>query len=144
MQNLTGELMAGISHHNEIVLPAGNARFNWVDADNVGEVAAVLLTNVNEVDNRIMEITGSEQLTFARVTTLLTDALGRKITYRNVNIFRYLIRSVLAGVPLTKAVVFAALHYSARFGQPPALSDAYKQMTGQEPTTVMAFIKREM
>lgn len=47
MQNLIVELLEGIRSRNEIVLPAGNAPFNWVDADNVGEVAAVLLANTD-------------------------------------------------------------------------------------------------
>ncbi|WP_020570828.1 NmrA family NAD(P)-binding protein [Neolewinella persica] len=143
MQNLTGELLEGIKSHNEIFLPGGNACFNWVDAENVSEVAAVLLSDLENEKNLVLEITGSEQLAFDQVATLLTRTLGRKITYRKASVLGFLTQRIRSGVPPSKAVVVTALHYLRRFEKSSGLSSVYKEVAGKRPTTLAAFLHHE-
>ena len=45
MQNLTTTLLKDIQLKRQIILPAGKAKFNWIDIKNIGEVTSVLLDN---------------------------------------------------------------------------------------------------
>src|SRR6056297_3395326 len=71
MQNLTTTLLEDIRKNHRIVLPAGRARFNWVDGKNVGEVGAVLLEHFEDYANQGIDVTGSENLSFYEVRDLM-------------------------------------------------------------------------
>jgi len=55
MQNLTTTLLKDIQGKGKIFLPAGKAKFNWIDIENIGEVAAKLLNDFDNYKNRVME-----------------------------------------------------------------------------------------
>jgi uncharacterized protein YbjT (DUF2867 family) len=63
MQNLTTTLLPEIQAKRTITLPAGHAKFNWVDVDNIGEAAANILMNFENYANQAFEITGLQNLT---------------------------------------------------------------------------------
>ncbi|WP_462319440.1 NmrA family NAD(P)-binding protein, partial [Marinilabilia sp.] len=57
MQNLTTTLLYDIQSKGEIILPAGKVKFNWIDIENIGETAAILLEKFANYKNRAIEIT---------------------------------------------------------------------------------------
>ena len=61
MQNLITTLVSDIRKRGAIILPAGHAKFNWVDVENIGEVSAILLETFIKYKNSAIEITGSEK-----------------------------------------------------------------------------------
>lgn len=63
MQNLTTTLLPEISEHKTITLPSGNAKFNWIDIENIGEVSALLISSFDRYQNKAYEITGTETKT---------------------------------------------------------------------------------
>ncbi len=143
MQNLTSNLLSDIRAKNKIILPAGNAKFNWIDVKNIAEVTAVIFRNFNEYKNKAFEITGSENLSFYEAADMISKATGMEIRYRDVNPLRYYLIKKREGVSPGKIIVMIALHFLPRFQKAPKISKTYKEITGKDPTLLMDFIHRE-
>ena len=55
MQNLTTTLINDIKTKREIILPSGQAKFNWIDIENIGEAGAILLDKFGDYKNQSFE-----------------------------------------------------------------------------------------
>src|SRR5690606_32536934 len=67
----------------EVVLPAGDVREPFVDADDIADVAFAALTEDGHV-GRLYELTGPRMLTFAEAVDEISSATGREIRYVQV------------------------------------------------------------
>lgn len=143
MQNLTTTLMGDIKVKREIILPAGKARFNWIDIENIAEAAAILLVNFEKYKDQALEITGLENENFEKVTSQINTIVERPIVYRNVSPFTFYNIKKREGMVTGMIVVMILLHYLPRFQKEPQLSDVYQRLTGKKPTSLKTFIERE-
>jgi uncharacterized protein YbjT (DUF2867 family) len=74
---------ATIKSENKIYLPLGLGKVSWIDPRDIGAVAAkVLTTNVHA--GKIYNLTGVESLDVNEVAKILSDVLGRTISYVDV------------------------------------------------------------
>ena len=143
MQNLTTTLNKDIRKRRKIILPAGKAKFNWIDAENIGESAALLLMQFEAYKNKAYEITGNENLNFYTVTDIINTLINDKIVFENVNPFHFYSIKRKEGVPKAMVFVMIFLHFLPRFSKEPALNDFYEKISGKKPTSVSQFIERE-
>ena len=143
MQNLTTTLIRDIATKREIILPAGNAKFNWIDIENIGEAAAILLDKFGDYKNNIYEITGLENENFKSVTSKINNTISDHIIYRNVNPIRFYNIKKKEGMAKGMIIVMIMLHSLPRFQKEPAISDFYEKLTGKKPTDLNSIIERE-
>ncbi|WP_029034146.1 NmrA family NAD(P)-binding protein [Salinimicrobium terrae] len=143
MQNLTTTLLDDIQQKREIILPAGDAKFNWIDIDNIAEVGAIVLDNFQNYKNRILEITGKENLNFKEISSIMNNNLNHPISYRNVNPLKFFRVKKREGMPTGMILVMIMLHFLPRFQKEPPISNVYEQLTGRKPTKLEDFIERE-
>lgn len=143
MQNLTTTLLKDIQEKRKIYLPAGKAKFNWIDIENIGEISAILLDRFNEFSNRAIELTGYENKNFGEVAKLISVTTGKKIDYQSPNPFRFFSVKMKEGMLTGMIVVMILLHYLPRFQKEPQISDFYNQLTGKSPCSLKEFIERE-
>ena len=143
MQNLTTTLIQDIKTKREIVLPAGRAKFNWVDIENIGEAGAILLDRFEAYKNHAFEITGSENESFDKVTSLINKAIEEPVYYRSVNPLKFYRIKRREGLSGGMIIVMILLHFLPRFQKEPEISDFYERLTGQKPTDLKTFIERE-
>ena len=143
MQNLTTTLIDGIRTKREIVLPSGKAKFNWIDIENIGEAAAVLLQNFEEYKNQAYEITGLENENFEKVTSLINKTIDIPVRYKSVNPLQFYRIKKQQGMAKGMIVVMILLHYLPRFQKEPKISNFYERLTGKNPTDLKTFIERE-
>lgn len=143
MQNLTTTLINDIKTKREIILPAGKAKFNWIDIENIGEVGAILLDKYEDYKNQAIEITGLENKNFEEVTELINHSIDNPIEYKNVNPFRFFRIKKHEGMAKGMIVVMTLLHFLPRFQKEPKISDFYERLTGKKPTDLKTFIDRE-
>ncbi len=143
MQNLTTTWAKDIQQNRKISLPAGQAKFCWVDVENIGEVAAHVLLDVVRYRNQVIEITGTENKNFKEVCALLSEVLEETVTYESVGPIRFYLRKRKEGVSSGLALVMLILHFLPRFQSVPALSTKYQEITGKVPTLLRAFMARE-
>lgn len=143
MQNLSTTHRAEIRDRNEIFVPAGHGRTSFVDVKDLGEVAALVLTQDGHL-NQAYELTGSEALTYEEVAAQLSEVLGRKITYQNPWIVQFLWRKVVTEQqPLAFALVMTALYTVAKLGKADGLTGEVERLLQRPPTTFRAFAERE-
>lgn len=143
MQNLSTTLLPEIVNHKSITLPSAQAKFNWIDVKNIGEATARLILDFEKYQNQSYEITGSENKDFAEVTTLMTKAIGEKISYKSVNPINFYFKKRKEGLASGFAVVMTMLHFLPRLQSEPEISKNYQQLTGKHPTTLAEFMERE-
>jgi uncharacterized protein YbjT (DUF2867 family) len=143
MQNLTTTLANEIKVKNSITLPSGNAKFNWVDVENIGEASAQLLLQFETYKNNPFEITGTENENFETVAKLLSTHLHRTITYKRINPFCFYFKKKKEGISSGFSLVMTLLHFLPRIQKQPRISTCFETLTGKTPTRLHEFIKRE-
>ncbi len=143
MQNLTTTLYHDIQQKREIVLPAGKAKFNWVDVENIGEVAAIVLNDFSKFRNRALDITGYENEDFRYVARLIDQVVPDTVGYKSIGPLRFYILKKREGIPKGKILVMIMLHFLPRFQKVPEISTFYEEITGKKPTTLQEFVQRE-
>jgi uncharacterized protein YbjT (DUF2867 family) len=142
MQNLTTTLLPEIQSKSRITLPAGKAKFNWIDVKNIGEASARLILDFEKHENQAYDITGTENKSFAEVADLMSEVTGVPITYRSINPFSFYFLKRREGIPSGFAVVMTILHFLPRLQRPPAVSNNYEMLTGKVPTRLKEFLFR--
>ena len=143
MQNLTTTLIKDIQTKREIILPAGKAKFNWIDIENIGEVGAIVLDKFEDFKNQAIEITGLENENFENVTELINTSVDSPIKYNDVNPLRFYRIKKRDGLEKGMIIVMMLLHFLPRFQKEPRITDFYERLTGKKPTDLKAFIERE-
>lgn len=142
MQNLTSDLLDEIRSHQEIVLPAGNSPFNWVDVKNIAEVTAHLLDDFDNYRNQAYEITGPENMDFEQAAVILSDVLGTNVVYKDVSPFKFFSLKKRRDERTHKIIVMFLLHFMARFQSEPVVTNFYQQITGKPPSRLRDFVNR--
>lgn len=143
MQNLTGTHRAEIRDLDEIVVPAGAGATAFVDALDVAAVAVVALLDPEAHAGRSWTPTGTRALTYHEVSAVLTEELGRPISYRRPGLVRYARHARRGGMPWPMVLVTAAIYTTARLGRADGLTDDVRLVTGREPGDLAAFAHRE-
>ncbi len=140
MQNLTTTLKQDIRQHHRLFLPAGQARFLWVDVDDIGRAVAVVLANWTQHQGRIYTITGSQLLTFSQVSALLSEQIGYRVHFESPNLLRFYWTKRAEGLSSGLILVMMLLHYLPRFQTTPGISPDFSWLTGRQPNTLVNFI----
>lgn len=143
MQNLTTTLLQDIKNR-EIVLPAGHARFNWIDVHNIAEIACVVLQYFEEYKNQALAITGSENINFYEIVERINNIIHSELKYKNVSLFYFYKYKSKQGVPKAMIFVMMMLHFLPRFQKEPTISSIYEEIIGKKPTSFDEFVHREL
>lgn len=140
MQNLSTTHRDEIRLRNEIYVPAGHGRTSFVDVVDIGEVAALTLTGGTTYLNKAYELTGSEALTYGEVAQILTDVLGRKITYRDPSVVAFIWQKwQREKLPLGFTMIMVALYTVSKLGKAAGLTDETERLLRRPPTTFRQF-----
>ncbi len=138
MQNLSTTHRKEIKERNEIFVPVGKAKTSFIDARDIGAVAAVALTQDGHA-NKNYDLTGSEALDYWQAAKILSDVLGRKIQYKNPNPVYFLIETMRRGTPFMFALVMTGLYTSTRFGMAEPITNEVEKLTGRKPISFKEF-----
>lgn len=133
--NFTGEtIRAG----NAIYLPMGNGRISLIDARDVADAAAEILTN-NTHAGKAYTLTGSEAISNQEIADLLTKATGRQIAY--VDIPEQKAREAMLNIGMPEIITEWILELYAinKAGYTAALSTSFKDILGREARTFETF-----
>lgn len=144
MQNLTTTHLTDVRDRDTIMVPAGSGATAFVDALDVGAVAAAALIDPAAHRDRAWTPTGPEALTYERVAVILSEVLGRTIRYAQPGALSYArhARKVL-GMPWGMVAVTTAIYTAARIGSAGGLTDDVQKVTGRPPIAFDAFARRE-
>ena len=140
MQNLSSTHRAEIRQRSEISLPVGRGKTSFIDVRDIGAVAALALTQPGH-DRQAYDLTGSEALDYYQVAEIFSQVLGRKITYREPSIARFVWQSVRDGTRLPFALVMAWLYNQTRKGMSAQVSGEAARLLGRPPIPLRQFVE---
>ncbi|MBI5951250.1 MAG: SDR family oxidoreductase [Chloroflexi bacterium] len=139
MQNLNTTHCKEINERNEIFVPVGNARTSFIDVRDIGLVAALALTEEGHAAKNY-DLTGSEALDYWEATRIMSEELGRRISYRNPNPLYFLIETVRRGTPFMFALVQTGLYTSTRFGMAKYVTGEVEKLTGRKSISFRQYV----
>jgi uncharacterized protein YbjT (DUF2867 family) len=138
MQNFATVHRDDIRTRGEIWAPAGKGRASFVDARDVAEAAAAVLTEEGH-GGHAYPLTGGEELDLDEVAALLSQILGRRVSYRNPGVVAFLRHVRAAGRPLSLGLVMTGVYTIARLGLAAGVSPELERLTGRPPTPFRSF-----
>lgn len=139
-QNLGEAYRDDVRHDHRIFLPAGRASVAFVDARDIGEVAADILVDPVSHLKQIYSLTGASAHTFAEVCAFLTEELGRPIRYEPAPIPSYAAHLHRRGLPIGQVAVLTLLHVGLRFGQGKAADGDLRGLLARSPGSLRTYI----
>ena len=140
MQNLSEVHRRDVVDHDEIFVPAGSGKTSFVDARDIGEAAAVALTEPGHA-NRAYDLTGPEALDYGEVATIFSDVLGRPITYPQPSLLAFATRMRRRGESLGFIALMCGIYTTARVGLAGRVTGDSRQLLGRQPRRMRAFVE---
>lgn len=140
-QNLLGPYRSDIQR-GTLVLPSGDARVAYVDAADLGDVAALALSNPGAHAARGYYLTGPDSLTFAELTRLLSELIGRNVRYQSVSPLKYWRHCRAQGLSRIPSFAYTLIHTALRNGSAGATSPVLAQLLGRPGRSMRDFILR--
>ncbi|SED30555.1 NAD(P)H-binding protein [Streptomyces melanosporofaciens] len=126
----------------ELALPAGTVPEPFIDAEDVADAAAAVLTETDRHAGKIYELTGPRALTFGEAVELISRASGRPITYRQVSPAAYTAALVEKGVGEEDAHHVAEMFVLMERGLLAGTTDDLATVLGRAPRTFEDYVVR--
>lgn len=142
MQNLSTTHRQDIVEHDDVFVPAGNGRTAFVDTRDLAAVAALALTAPGH-ENKAYALTGSEAIDYNAVAAILSDVLGRPITYSNPSPLRFARRMRQREAPWAYIGVMTAIYMTTRFGMAATVHPDLANLLGRAPIRFRQFAEDE-
>jgi len=140
MQNLDTTHRADIAHHGDIFIPAGNGRTAFIDARDIGAVAARVLSEPGH-ERACYPLTGSESLSYGEVAAIMTEELGRRITYSNPSPLAFARRFRRRGFARGHIRVMQVIYLTTRLGLAAAVYPEAAALLGRPPITLRQYVR---
>jgi uncharacterized protein YbjT (DUF2867 family) len=140
MQNLVTVHGESIREENALYEAAEDARVSYIDARDVGRVAAQVLTEPGH-DGRAYDLSGPEAVTHEEIAALLTQALGRTIRFVRISDEEFRQRWTAAGVSEEEAEAWVDISRYFRTGACSEVTTSVQDLTGRAPGSVAEFCR---
>jgi uncharacterized protein YbjT (DUF2867 family) len=121
-----------------ISLPFGDGMVSWIDGADLGEAAAITLTQEGHL-NKSYTLTGAEALGIAEITEILAEVSGNKIRYIDVPESTARDGMRRSGAPEWMIDAMLELHAINKAGYASAISGDLKSLLGRPPKTFKEF-----
>jgi uncharacterized protein YbjT (DUF2867 family) len=138
MQNLSTTHRLDIVEHDDVFVPAGKGKTAFVDTRDLAAVAVVALTTPGH-ENKAYPLTGCESLDYYQVAAILSDVLGRPITYSDPSLLRFAWRMHERGHAWAYVGVMSAIYTTTRLGMAETVHPDLARLLGRQPITFRQF-----
>ena len=134
MQNLIGDLRGDRFYGSW-----GDSRMNYIDARDIGDVAAALLTGpISESQDYLL--TGPQSFSHAEIAAGMTAALGREIRYVDLPVAEMSARLAAEGVPEPYATDLPIVQSTVADTDWWEVNSTVQDVTGHPPRTLAQFL----
>ena len=138
-QNIGSAYRQDIVEDDRIFIPAGEGKVAFIDARDIGEVAALSLTEQGH-RGQAYHLTGPEAMTIDEVAAVMSDVLGRTIRYEPASALGYFRHLRGQGLVVAQAVVQTILHVGLRKGDAEPVTDTVERLLGRPARTVREYV----
>ena len=145
MQNISGVHAFEIKHFDRIVVPVKNALTSFIDAEDIGELTARVVSEPEKHKNTGYSITGPEAMDYWQAADILSQELNRKITYANPKpslAKKYWID--IRGLDKEYSTVMGMLYMMTRRGTAKNVTTVFEQVMKKKPQTFRQFVKKNI
>lgn len=142
MQNISGVHAFEIKYFDNIVVPVKKALTSFIDARDIGELTAEVLTHPQQHINQAYSITGPKAMDYYEVAALLSNELERKIQYANPSprlAKKYWIK--IRKLDKAYASVMGMLYMITRLGNAKKVTNTFEKIMNKKPRTFTQFIR---
>ncbi|KXU85405.1 hydroxylase [Paraburkholderia monticola] len=132
---------AGVRDNDELALPLGNSKTSPISAVDVANAVSVILEDPAPHIGRIYNLTGLESTDLEQAARVFSDALGRPIRYRNVDVAPWSDKLRELGIPahvVAHLTVMADLHVQGRYDR---MTNDLFELTGRKPMSMYDFVR---
>ncbi len=141
-QNLQSAYRQDIVEDDRIYVPAGNKYpVNWIDARDIAEVAALVLSAPEAHRSRSYTLTGPGAIPWSEVAEVLSATLGRPIRYEAASVPGYMRHLSKRGMPRGAIMVQTVLHFLLRFGQGATEDPTLEQLLGRPGRSLREYVE---
>lgn len=140
MQNFNSFWVHGIKTQGKILLPAGSAKTSFIDARDISEVAAKLLVD-DHWNNQALVLTGPEALSHDEVANVISEGIGKKVVYEEIE--PEVLKRGLVGAGLDKNYVefLLVILGALKAGYNASTTANVKTILGHEPRSFQDYVR---
>lgn len=129
-----------IAKSDEIIVPAGKGVTSFVDSRDVAEVAVKVMRDPAAHAGKAYVLTGPELLDYHQVAAIMSEELGRPITYREPSVLRFW-WTVGPRVTWDTLLFMTGVYILTRRGKNADMTDTLPQLLGRSPRTMRDFVR---
>ncbi|MFC5932137.1 SDR family oxidoreductase [Cryobacterium melibiosiphilum] len=138
MQNLSTTYAQRIRDQSEIFVPAGRSHTAFVDARDIGRVAASVFTEPGHL-RKAYTLSGEQSLSYSNIADIMTDVLARPIRYSRPSEAEYLAELAAEGRPTAYIDVQKMIYRVVRWNISALPNRTIRKLTGTPATTFREF-----
>ncbi len=138
MQNLCTTHMADIRERDEIIVPAGSGRTSFIDVRDIAAAAARVLTEPGH-EGQSYSLTGEEALDYDECAAILSDVVGRPITYTRPSGRAFAEHMRTRGYPAEFVSVMRAIYMVAKMRMAATVTTDLHELLGRRPISFRQF-----
>jgi uncharacterized protein YbjT (DUF2867 family) len=142
MQNFIVFFSHTIKSQGSFYIPAGDGKVSFLDSRDNALVAAKLLTaNDPQYTDKTYNVTGPESLSYKQAAEILSNQIGKKISY--INIIDDEARQGLKDIGVSDQLITLLLemYNDIRMGYASAISSVVQEITGNKPMSFSRFAR---
>ena len=143
MQNLAF-LVDSARSRGVIRAGVGDARIAMVDAEDIADVAAVLLVQRDPLMNQAVTLTASESVTYHDVASAFAEVLGREVRYEQQSLEGVQQALQNSGQPDWHVDILLQFNRAFLEGYGDAANRIVADVLGRSPTTLLQYLQREV
>ncbi|MDX3638524.1 SDR family oxidoreductase [Streptomyces sp. MB09-02B] len=121
--------------------PAGSGRAAFVAQDDIADAAAAVLSRPDDHVGLTYDMTGPESLSLDDAAAILSEQLGRAVTYRQETVEEAYASRASYGAPDWQVDAWVSTYTAIASGELDGVSDAVPRLTGR-PATLLADVVR--
>jgi NAD(P)H dehydrogenase (quinone) len=129
-----------IKQQNQLILPFGEARYAPIAAEDLGRVVASILADPVGHAGQVYPLFGPKELTQFEIAGILSEVLGRKITYvpMEIEAFKGVLKDMGHTPHFSQHV--SAVAQDCRDGIFSGTNDLVEKLTGQKPLQMVDYL----
>lgn len=140
MENLITAHREEIRYESRIVVPAEEGRTNFIAVDDIAAAAARCIGNAEHY-NAAYELTGDQDYSYYDVARILSEELGRTISYEKPGFLQFILYRLKKGEQLGFVLVMALIYRSVKAGRADRKTDTLTAKFKVRPTDLRDFVR---
>jgi len=138
LQNFNTFWIQGILEQKKILLPAGTAPVSFIHSRDISEVAAKLLTTDTH-NNRDFDLTGPEAVTHDQVAQSISEVIGQKVSYQEIQPEELKKSLLSAGLPVGYVDFLLMIFGFLREGYNSRTTSSVEDILGRAPLSLKQY-----